>query len=226
MRISPTIFRYRYGILIAILALGFWAPLDRRGGAHPGTAWLFLSGLLVRAHVLPIAAASLAVMSAAILLLLLAALLRTWAAAYRSAGAMAPAGPYRHPLYLGLWFHTLALALLMPPGGALFTVIFIALLLAFLARTAETPAALATGAAFPADLPRLPASGVQAHWGRGFLSEIYMWGVAATFITFAGRYNATLLEQGILISLGLAIVVQGFLQPASHPPTLGRPSDP
>ena len=34
-------------------------------------------------------------------------------------------GPYRHmrnPLYLGAWVHTLALALLMPASGALFTV--------------------------------------------------------------------------------------------------------
>ena len=39
------------------------------------------------------------------------------------------AGPYRYlrnPLYLGTFFHTLALALLMPLSGAVFAILFIA----------------------------------------------------------------------------------------------------
>jgi len=39
-------------------------------------------------------------------------------------------GPYRHlrnPLYLGAWVNTLAVALLMPASGAVFTIVLIVL---------------------------------------------------------------------------------------------------
>lgn len=66
--------------------------------------------------------------------------LRTWGPAYlgtdvmrdttmRGEGVVAD-GPYRHvrnPLYLGAWIHTLALALLMPASGAIFTIVLLVL---------------------------------------------------------------------------------------------------
>ncbi len=82
MSVPETIFRFRRWVLFLILVIGFWAPFERMGGAHPGSTWLFLAGLLARYRVLPIAYSSIAVMGAAILLTLLAALLRTWGTAY------------------------------------------------------------------------------------------------------------------------------------------------
>lgn len=230
--------RFRDWVLISLFALGFWAPFERMGGAHPGTTWLALAGWLARSGILPITGSSIAVMAAAILLLVLAALLRTWAAAYRpdrpqqgDENAVTAAGPYRylrHPSCLGLFLHTLALAILMPPWGAVFTVVSVSLLIAALIPIEEKQLAALKGESFAAYRRRVPAfflawrprtaaSGQRPHWGRGWVSEIYMWGAAATFIGFANRYNATILEQGILISLGVSIVLRGLVRPATQP---------
>lgn len=242
MKFSDIIFRFRRWVLLSIFLLGFWAPLDRMDGAHPGSTWLFLAGALARARVLPIAYASLAVMAAAILLAVLAALLRTWGTAYLGRGVVRDStlhgervvadGPYRYvrnPLYVGTWLHTLALSLLMPPGGALFTVIAVAVLHVALVQAEEQRLAAEGGAAYAAYrcrvprfffalTPRVATSAVQPNWGQGFLSEIYYWGVCVTYIAFASRYNVTVLEQGVLISLGIAIVVQGLLRPVELAP--------
>ena len=82
------LFRFRSWILWLIFLFAFWAPFARIGGAHPGTTWLFLSGLLASHGILSIAYASIAVMALAILLAVVAALLRTWAAAYLGRGAL------------------------------------------------------------------------------------------------------------------------------------------
>ncbi len=239
MKISEITFRYRRWILVVIFVLGFWAPLDRLGGSRPGSAWLYLAGLLARYHVLPIAYSSIAVMGVAILLAVLAALLRTWGAAYLGRGVVqdsafhaervVAAGPYRfvrNPLYIGLWLHTLALSVLMPPGGALFAVIAVAIVIALLIRAEERHLAADRGEAYAEYLrsvprlfcslrPRIPASGEKANWGNGFLGELYMWGVAVTYAALASRYNVRLLEQGVLVSLGVAIVARGLFPPAA-----------
>ena len=212
------------------------------GGAHPGTTWLFLAGLLAHYHVLPIAYSSIAVMGAAILLALLAALLRTWAAAYLGHSVVRDSalhgervvadGPYRYvrnPLYVGLWLHSLALAILMPPGGALFAVIAVAIFSVVCVHAEEHYLTAERGEAyiayarkvpryFCALTPRVPGSGERARWGDGFLGEIYMWGAVITYVAFASRYNVTILEQGILISLGIAIVLRGIWRPKDTVP--------
>ena len=242
MKFSEIMFRFRRWVLVSISLLGFWAPLDRMDGAHPGSTWLFLAGALARARILPIAYASLAVMAAAILLAVLAALLRTWGTAYLGRGVVRDStlhaervvadGPYRYvrnPLYLGLWLHTLALSILMPPGGALFAVVAIALVIVVLVHAEEQRLAAEGGAAYAAYRRRVPrfffaltphaaASAVQPNWGQGFLSEIFYWGVCVTYIAFASRYNVTVLEQGVLISLGISIMVRGMLRPVELAP--------
>ncbi len=62
-------------------------------------------------------------------------------------------------------------------------------------------------------VPCVAAGELRPNWVDGFLEEIYYWGVFVTYIAFASRYNATILEQGILISLGVAIVVRGAVRP-------------
>lgn len=242
MRLSETLFRWRRWVLFLIFLLGFWAPLDRMGGVHPGTTWLFLAGALARYRVLSIAYASITVMAVAILFALLAALLRTWGAAYLGMGVVLDRalhgeqvvadGPFRYvrnPLYLGLWLHSFALAILMPPGGALFTIVAITLLVVVLVHAEEQSLAATSGEAYfsymrrvprfiPSLFPRVPSGEQHARWGQAFLGEIYMWGVAVGYAVFARRYNVTLLEQCVLISLGVSIVLRGILRPAAPQP--------
>jgi len=238
MKSAGIIFRFRFWVFTAIFFLGFWAPLDRMGGVHPGSTWLFLAGLLARYGILSITYSSIAVMGAAILFALLSAMLRTWGAAYLGpevvrdrelrAERVVADGPYRyvrHPLYVGLWLHTLALSILMPPGGALFTVIAIAAVIAIFVRAEESRLTAQQGetylayqrsvpAFFASPVPRVPANGERPRWGKAFLGEIYLWGVCVTYIGLASRYNVTLLEQGVLISLGISIMVQGLFRPS------------
>lgn len=237
MTIYQFLFRFRRWALIVIFFIGFWAPFDRIGGARPGSTWLFLSGLLADCHLLPIAYSSIAVMAVAIVLAVISASLRTWATAYLGTSVMRDSelhgerivadGPYRYvrnPLYVGLWLHTLALAILMPPGGAIFAVVAISVLIAAIVHAEERHLTAERGAAYAeyrrrvrrflcAIRPRVPAGDGQANWGNGFLAEIYMWGAVVTYVAFASRYNVTILEQGILISLGISIVLRGALRP-------------
>ncbi len=237
MQIADYFFRFRRWLLLLIFVVGFWAPWERIGGAHPATTWLFLAGLLSRNAGLAIADASIAVMAAAILFALLAALLRTWGTAYLGRGVVRDAalngkrlvadGPFRYvrnPLYVGTWLHSLALAVLMPAGGALFAVMAVAALNAVKVRAEERHLRATLGEAytrytqrvprfFPALVARVPAGGATARWGDGVIGELYMWGVFVTYVVFAARYNATILEQGVLISLGVSIVVHGIWRP-------------
>ncbi len=219
MSLSRQLLRFRHVLLALIIVLGFWAPFERIGGAHPGTTWLFLSGLLARSGVLAISSSSIAVMALAILFAVLAALLRTWRSAVRletenavpapeiSLTAQDARGWPHNASYVGTWLHTLALSVLMPPLGALFAVVAVLLLNLWLVRIEPS-----TGNR-EADTGRTRAPVPRTGWGRAFLGELYMWGVALTYAALASRYNATLLEQGILISLGISILVKAFLQP-------------
>ncbi len=242
MKLSEYFFGFRKWLLLLIFGVGFWAPWERIGSAHPGTTWLFLAGLLSRDVGLPIGDASIAVMAAAILFALLAALLRTWGTAYLGRGVVHDAklhgervvadGPFRYvrnPLYVGTWLHSLALAVLMSPGGGLFAVVAVVALNAVKVRAEERHLRAWAGEMytsylervprfFPSIGPRVPATGATARWGDGILGEIYMWGVFVTYVAFASRYNVTILEQGVLISLGVSVVVQGIWRPRALAP--------
>ncbi|HUZ04264.1 MAG TPA: isoprenylcysteine carboxylmethyltransferase family protein [Acidobacteriaceae bacterium] len=235
MKFSETIFRLRRWLSIAIILLGFWAPLDRMANPHPSSTWLVLSGLLAQYRVLPIGHAFIAVIALATLFALAAATLRTWGVAYLGGGVVIDRalhserivadGPYRYvrnPLYLGSELNILALVILMPPGGAVFTVIAITALTAVLIHAEETHLIAMKGEAYRAYMHRVPrilatpsakilAGGEHPHWGQALLSEIYMWGVAITYVALAWRYDTTVLIQGVLISFGLSIIVRAFL---------------
>src|ERR1700761_8147297 len=136
-------YRFRFVILVLIFALGFGlVPLllhfvpgivEALGIATKST-WLVLASLLWRAKLLNFSAATTVVLAVAIVFAALGAWLRVWGTAYvgtqvvRSqdmhADALLADGPYRrtrNPLYLGLLLHTFALAILMPPIGAILT---------------------------------------------------------------------------------------------------------
>ena len=143
------------------------------------------------------------------------------------------AGPYRYmrnPLYVGSWLNTLALTLLMRPSGAVFTLValvgfHVRLILAeeaFL-RAKLGEAYVAYCAQVPRIVPKLtspkPTSQnrdvghpvAKPRWDRAAVAEVYMWGSAAGFAVLGWRYDANLLLQCVLVSLGVALVVKGVV---------------
>jgi hypothetical protein len=169
----------------------------------------------------------------------MAAMLRTWASAYLGAsivqdGAMhgegvVAAGPYRrvrNPLYLGTFLHTFALALLMPPSGAIFCVLAIGLFQLRLIAREQAFLVAKLGEPYraycskvPSLLPSLTArvasSTVHPAWSTAFLGEIYFWGVAVSFAVLGWRYNAFLILRGVIISLGISLIARVFIP--KHP---------
>lgn len=237
MNLADFLFRFRRIVLIVVFSLAFWAPWERVGGAHPGSTWLWLAGTLQAMGFFPIATSTIVVIAVATLALLLAALVRTWATAYLGSDVVydkdlhservVADGPYRYvrnPLYLGTWLLTAAISVLMPPGGALFALVTVTLLIVAWVLAEERKLIMERGEAytaylkkvprfFPAIMPRIPAGAAQPDWLQGFVGEIHLWGMAITYLIFAHRYNVTILEQGALISVGLTFLVRAIWRP-------------
>jgi protein-S-isoprenylcysteine O-methyltransferase Ste14 len=241
MKASSFEFRFRFLIHFVIILLGFTAPWDR---------WLHVDSSGPNAHVWGTLAANLAMIkpgafniAAAFNLILIvgilcavaAAALRTWASAYLGANvvkahtfqgnSVVAAGPYRYlrnPLYLGTMIHVLALALLMPPSGAIFSIVAMGLFQVRLILGEEAFLAEKLGEAYlayrarvprllPGLGPRVAASNASTAWLAAFLGESYMWGVAIAFVAVGYRYNAFLITQGVIVSLGLSLVARAFI---------------
>ncbi|MEO6982114.1 MAG: isoprenylcysteine carboxylmethyltransferase family protein [Edaphobacter sp.] len=236
MKATAFEFRFRFLIYFVIFLLGFTAPWDRILSAETGrTAWLILAAWPAHNHWLSFSASTLALLALAILCAVVAAALRTWSSAYLGANvvkahtmqgeALVAAGPYRYlrnPLYLGTFIHTLALALLMPPSGALFCILAIAIFQLRLIAGEEAFLAAKLGDPYraycarvprllPALTPRVPASAIEPTWPSAFLGEIYMWGVVVTFAVAGWRYNAFVVIQGVIVSLGVSFIARAFL---------------
>jgi len=234
-------FRNRYLIHLLIFIAGFMLPWDRIWPQPHGLrTWLALAEVPARYGWLSLYASTLVVTSLGLFFAIAGAVLRTWGTAYMSAGVVKDAamhggavvadGPYRHvrnPLYLGTWLHTLMLALLMEPAGAIFTVIAIGLLQLrliggeepFLTKTLGEPY-LAYCARVPRLLPTLraqvPAAGRAGQWGSAILMESYFICAAVSFGVVAWRFNLVLLSQCILGSLGVSIIAKAFLPDAQQ----------
>ena len=243
-------YRFRFAIHCLIFVLGFAAPwnywlhLDPTGpNAH---LWGILAVQLSRLGVGNIATAFNALLALGIVGACAGAFLRTWGAAYLGAnvvqsGSMHTAesapttgmlqdGPFRrtrNPLYLGTFLHTLGLALLMPPSGAIFAIVAIGLVQirlilaeeAFLTAKLGAPYA-AYCALVPQILPSIKAkiagTGLTPRWAQAFLGEIYMWGVALSFAIAGWRYDAMLLIKCVIVSLGVSLMARAFApQPAT-----------
>jgi hypothetical protein len=240
---TPVEFRLRFWIFGLIYVLGFSVPWDwalHLDGSGPNAhTWGRLAVELTKTGSIAIDGAFNVVLAVAMALAFAGAWLRTWGSAYLDSDAVLdPAlrsepltadGPYRYvrnPLCLGTMFLTLALAVLMPASGAVFAVAAIALLLGrlifveerFLAQSLGTPYAeycARVGRIVPALRPQIPARGERPHWLRAFLGEIFAWGVAGSFAAAGWRYNAGLLTQCVLVSLGVWLIVRAF--PLRHP---------
>ncbi len=238
MKISEFLFRFRRIALIAVFAVAFWAPWERMGGTHPGSTWLWLAGTIAAMGFFPIATSTIVVIALATFALLLASLVRTWATAYLGSDVVydkdlhservVADGPYRYvrnPLYLGTWLLTAAISVLMPPGGALFALVTVTLLIVAWVLAEERKLTIERGDAYtsylnkvprflPAIAPRILAGPALPDWLQGFVGEIHLWGMAITYLVFAHRYNVTILEQGVLISVGLTFLVRAIWRPA------------
>jgi protein-S-isoprenylcysteine O-methyltransferase Ste14 len=236
MKASALEFRLRFWILLAIYVLGFVAPWDAvvaLDGSGPNAhVWGLLAVLLSKSGTMSIEVAFNAVLLVGILCAGTGAWLRTWGSAYlgtdvvgsanmRGEGVVAD-GPFRYvrnPLYLGTWIHTLALALLMPVSGAVFTIVLVAmfelrLILgeevflrgrlgeAYAAYCARVPRLL------PALRPQVAASGARPRWLQASLAEIFMWGMTASFAVLGWQYNALLLTRCVLVWLGVSLVMR------------------
>jgi protein-S-isoprenylcysteine O-methyltransferase Ste14 len=238
MNVADMLFRFRRLALILIFFVAFWAPWERLNGAQPGSTWLWLAGTLASAGRFSIATATIVVIAVTTLALLLAAVLRTWAAAYLGSDVVhdrdlhsdrvVADGPYRYlrnPLYLGMWLLTAGLSILMPPGGALFAMVAVILLAVALVRAEERKLTAERGESYtaylrqvprflPALSPRVAPGTAPPHWLQGFLGEIHLWGMALTYMLFAHRYNVLILQQGVLISVGITFLVRAIWRPS------------
>lgn len=229
-------YRVRYWTHALIFTLGFVAPWDWLAPKQgPRTsAWLDLAGWLARQGWMSFSASTVALLVLGIAAATAGAVLRTWGGAYIGgdivqSGAMhgdvmVADGPYRwvrNPLYLGTWLHTLALSLLMPVSGALFAIVAIAIVqmrlilreepflrgklgMTYEAYCARVPRIV------PALMPRIASARVRPHWVPSILAEVYFWGVAIAFAALGWRYNASLLTQGVVVSLGAQLIARGF----------------
>ena len=239
MKATAFEFRFRLWIILAIYTLGFTTPWDAIWRIDPrginGDVWGVLAAAIARSGAVSMVAAFNGLLVAAIVFAAAGAWLRVWGAAYLShsvvhdeqirADTVVAAGAYRYlrnPLYVGTWLNTLALALLMRPSGAVFTLVGIVVFQTRLILAEEAHLRETLGepyAAYCARVPRIvpalrprvaTAEGAKAQWGLAAAAEIYMWMSAAGFAVLGWRYDAWLLLKWMLVSLGASLVVMGL----------------
>ena len=244
MRVSALEFRLRMWIQIVIVILGFWAPwigrldLSRR---YATLAWLALE--ISRLGIAGFSAAATLVIVLGALAALAGAVLRVWGVAClgygvvhggaMQGGGVVAAGPYRYlrnPLYLGGWFTFLAIALLMPPSGALFTMVLITIHLlrlifgeeAFLAQKLGEPYReylRAVPRIVPRIAPRiaprllssLPVAGARAHWLVAVGTELTAIGVFLIMAVLSWSYDNRLMIKALMIVFGLSLIARALL---------------
>lgn len=236
MRATAIEFRLRMLINAILIVLGFWAPwIDafRIGARVSLLEWTALE--ISRLGVLPFHLATPLVILLATLLAAAGAVFRVWGSAYlgpavvihpdMSAEALMAGGPYRlvrNPLYLGLWLMAAALAFLMPPTGALFTMVLLTFFLmrlilgeeAFLvAQLAEPYRAYlqAVPRLFPRLRSSLPRSSGEGRWLQAIFSELTPIGVFVSIAVLSWSYDSRLIERAILVSFGASLVVRALM---------------
>ncbi|MES2390213.1 MAG: isoprenylcysteine carboxylmethyltransferase family protein [Acidobacteriota bacterium] len=244
-------YRHRFILHVILFVLGFTAPwmylpiwptAGESARALSEPAWLALSTQLYRLGVLTYSDAVHIILVLALLLTALGAFFRIWGAAYIGNATITSGnmrgdrlladGPYRrtrNPLYLGTILHTLGIALLMPPSGALFAIVTLWILQLRLAFAEESFLTQRFGEAYtaykntvprflPPLKPLLPSAGTTPHWLSAILGEFYFLGAFLTLAIFGWSFDRNLLHQGLIVSFGIAIVIHGFLltrKPAS-----------
>ena len=239
MRATVWEYRLRFLLHAVIFVVGFWPFWEPWLGLTTRSTWLILSAFLARQGWLGFQAATLALLGVAIVFTAAGAWLRLWGSAYVGASVvdspsmhgrtMLADGPYRrtrNPLYLGTLLHTVGVALLMPPPGAIFAIAAIWILQVRLALAEEPFLEARFGQPYleykarvpqflPSPKPLIPAAGARAHWWQALLGESYMVGVVITLVAFGWSFNSMPLLRGILISLGISLVLKALLPRAA-----------
>jgi protein-S-isoprenylcysteine O-methyltransferase Ste14 len=236
MRATAIEFRFRMLIQIAIVFVGFWAPwigafdLGRRVST---LEWLALE--ISRTGLLSFTLATPVVIILGSLAAALGAVFRVWGSAYlgyatvhhgaMQAGSVMAAGPYRYvrnPLYIGGSFMMAAISMLMPPTGALFTLVLVAVFYLRLILGEEAFLTVQLGEpyreylrAVPRLIPRLhstlPRAAAQPHWLIAILTEINPIGIFFTLAVLSWRYDNLLMIKSILVSFGLSLVIRALM---------------
>lgn len=245
MKASAIEFKLRMLIMVAIIVVGFWSPwlalpgttIVGWGARTPLLEWLALevsrAGLLTFTTAAPISIVLGAVLAA------LGVVFRLWGAAYLNygtihhpemqAGAVVAGGPYRYvrnPLYIGSWFTIAAICFLMPPTGALFTIVLLTLFLLrlilaeenFLQAAIGEPYREYAGAVprlFPLLRTNLPAAHQHTHWLLALLTELNPIGVFVTLGILSWSYDHLLMLKAIVVSFGISLVIRA-LMPQGH----------
>ncbi len=227
-------FQLRLWILLAIYVLAFWAPWDFTLHLSRQRVWLLLAQQASSTGWIAFHSAIIALLALATAAAVGAALLRTWVGAHVAPGTVLgtsmqakslvttrPYGHLRNPLYAGTLLHTVALALLMTPSGAIFSIVAVVLLQSVLIAGEEAFLTAKFGQIYldytrkvnrflPKLTPRTSPEPVAGSWGRSSLQQLYFWGVALAFATLGTRYNADLLLQAVLVAFGASLVVQAI----------------
>lgn len=228
-------YRFRFAIHGLIFLVGLWPFWEPWIGLTTKSTWLILSADLARGGWLGFEPATTVLLVVAIVFAALGAWLRVWGAAYVGSGVVASPGmhgdvlladgPYRrtrNPLYLGLLLHTVAVALLMPPAGAVFAIAAVWIMQVRLALAEEPFLLKRFGEAYriyeakvprflPSPEPQVPAGGRRPQWLQAVIGESYMVGVVITLAGFGWDFNAMPLLKGLLISFGVSLVLHAFL---------------
>lgn len=236
MRKTAWEFRLRLFVMVAVVAMGFWAPWISIWGLGRRISLLEWLALTVsRTGLLRFTQATVGVILLASLIAGCAALLRVWGAACLGpdvvnsfalqSGTVVAAGPYRYvrnPLYLGTWGVVCAISFAMPATGALFTLVLITAFLvrlifveeAFLAEQIGEPYREYRGSVprlFPRLRSTLPRSVQPLHWGRAILAETNPIGVFVIMAALTWRYDNQLLVRAVLINFGISLVIRALL---------------
>lgn len=172
--------------------------------------------------------------SFAALLVGAAAAIRTWATAYLGsevvfdlklhAESLVADGPYRHvrnPLYLGSFLLSVGFGFLASRAGFFILAVGGAARILRLIGREEENLEQQQGERFrefarrvprllPSVSPRIPAGGLEPHWGEAFRAEAFMWGFLLTIVAFT-----ITLRDSVAWTLGLGSLVLWLIQGAS-----------
>lgn len=235
MKASFFEFRFRLWLSAAIVVLGFWAPwIPWLNLGTRTSTWLWL-GFQLGGLGIPATTAIELVTALAIAVAAVAAILRIWGTAYLGTGTVFNAemkagqvladGPYRYlrnPLYLGSYLTIAAITVLMPPSGAIVTLVLLAIFLlrlilgeeAFLAPKLGEPYAAyrkSVPRLIPSPWPRVAPGGRKPNWSHALLGEVFPLAVMVCFAALSWQYNSDLLERAVLVSFGISLITRALL---------------
>ena len=243
MGASAIEFRLRMPINVAFVVVGFWAPWIDWFGAGSRISLLEWFALeLSRTGLLRFTLATPVVIVVGALLAASGAILRVWGTAYLGSGTVQSLnmtadsvmadGPYRfvrNPLYLGLWCTIAALSFVMPPTGALVTVILFTVFQLRLIFGEEAFLSRQLGESYrnylqavPRLMPRIRTNmakgNAQPHWLRAALTELNPIGIFLALAVFSWSYDNRMMVKVILVGFGASLVMRALLPDKASSP--------